>query len=160
MYKFLIVIERAPGNFSAYPPGLPGCVATGETREEVEANMYEAIKMHIEGLRKTDCLSLKGKASSVQISSSARPQCRDALRGTPRGVSEAATTDQHLQRPPCATSLHPIVLKGRDPSAWGIAPGIWAPQKTALKGRDPCVGFTAWSKRRSSSSIGKGRGEG
>lgn len=51
MHKFLVVIERAPGNFSAYSPDLPGCVVTGETREEVEANMYEAIKLHIEGLR-------------------------------------------------------------------------------------------------------------
>ncbi|HEV7505994.1 MAG TPA: type II toxin-antitoxin system HicB family antitoxin [Thermoanaerobaculia bacterium] len=51
MHKFLLVIEHAPGNFSAYLPDLPGCVATGETRKEVEANMYEAIKLHIEGLR-------------------------------------------------------------------------------------------------------------
>jgi len=51
MYKFLVVIERAPGNFSAYSPDLTGCLATGEIREEVEANMYEAIKLHIEGLR-------------------------------------------------------------------------------------------------------------
>jgi predicted RNase H-like HicB family nuclease len=51
MHKFLVVIERAPGNFSAYSPDLPGCIATGGTREEVEANMYESIQMHIEGLR-------------------------------------------------------------------------------------------------------------
>ncbi|MBU7047699.1 MAG: type II toxin-antitoxin system HicB family antitoxin, partial [Theionarchaea archaeon] len=35
----------------AYSPDLPGCVATGETREEVEHNMYEAIEMHLRGLR-------------------------------------------------------------------------------------------------------------
>lgn len=51
MYRFLVVIEKADGNFSAYSPDLPGCVATGETREEVEHNMYEAIKMHLRGLR-------------------------------------------------------------------------------------------------------------
>ncbi|MEA2603710.1 MAG: hypothetical protein QOF89_4702 [Acidobacteriota bacterium] len=51
MHKFLVVIERAPGNFSAYSPDLPGCIATGGTREEVEANMYEAIQMHVEGLK-------------------------------------------------------------------------------------------------------------
>lgn len=51
MYRFLIVIEQGPENYSAYSPDLPGCVATGSTREEVEKNMYEAIEMHIKGLK-------------------------------------------------------------------------------------------------------------
>ena len=51
MQRFLIVIERADGNYSAYSPDLPGCVATGKDREEVEQNMFEAIEMHIQGLR-------------------------------------------------------------------------------------------------------------
>jgi predicted RNase H-like HicB family nuclease len=51
MHRFLIVIEEAGGNFSAYSPDLPGCVATGDTREETERNIYEAIQMHIEGMR-------------------------------------------------------------------------------------------------------------
>lgn len=50
-YRFLIVVEPAGENFSAYSPDLPGCVATGDTREEAEGNMYQAIQMHIEGLR-------------------------------------------------------------------------------------------------------------
>jgi predicted RNase H-like HicB family nuclease len=50
MRRFLIVIEHAANNFSAYSPDLPGCVATGSTREETERRMYEAIQMHIEGL--------------------------------------------------------------------------------------------------------------
>lgn len=50
MYRFLVIIEKAKGDYSAYSPDLPGCVATGETREEVEENMYKAIEMHIEGL--------------------------------------------------------------------------------------------------------------
>jgi len=50
MYRFLIVIEKADGNYSAYSPDLPGCVATGATREEVERNMHEAIEMHVRGL--------------------------------------------------------------------------------------------------------------
>ena len=50
MYRFLIVIERAEGDFSAYSPDLPGCVATGATREETERRMYEAIQLHVEGL--------------------------------------------------------------------------------------------------------------
>lgn len=51
MHRFLIVLEKAGENFSAYSPDLPGCVAAGETREETEKNMYEAIQMHLEGLR-------------------------------------------------------------------------------------------------------------
>lgn len=51
MYRFLVVIEKANGNYSAYSPDLPGCVATGATPEEAKHNMQEAIKMHIEGLK-------------------------------------------------------------------------------------------------------------
>ena len=50
MHKFLIVIEKANGNYSAYSPDLPGCIATGKTKKDVEKNMYEAIEMHINGL--------------------------------------------------------------------------------------------------------------
>jgi predicted RNase H-like HicB family nuclease len=50
MYRFLIVIEKAGDNFSAYCPDLPGCVATGKTQQETERNMHEAVKMHIEGM--------------------------------------------------------------------------------------------------------------
>jgi predicted RNase H-like HicB family nuclease len=50
-YRFLIIVENAGSNFSAYSPDLPGCVATGATREETEANMREAIRLHIEGLK-------------------------------------------------------------------------------------------------------------
>jgi len=47
MYRYLIVVEKAGNNFSAYAPDLPGCVATGKTREEAEANMHDAIEMHL-----------------------------------------------------------------------------------------------------------------
>jgi predicted RNase H-like HicB family nuclease len=50
MHKYLIVIEKANGNYSAYSPDLPGCVATGKTKKDVEKNMHEAIEMHINGL--------------------------------------------------------------------------------------------------------------
>ena len=49
MYRFLIVIEQANGNYSAYSPDLPGCVATGKSRDEATRNMYEAIEMHVRG---------------------------------------------------------------------------------------------------------------
>ena len=50
MYRFLVVIEKADGNYSAYCPDLPGCVATGRTREETELNMHAAIELHVKGL--------------------------------------------------------------------------------------------------------------
>lgn len=50
MYRFLIVIEKTKNNYSAYSPDLPGCVATGKTREETERNMHEAVEMHVLGM--------------------------------------------------------------------------------------------------------------
>lgn len=50
MHRFLVVIEKANGNYSAYSPDLPGCIATGATREEAKRNMHEAIEMHVQGL--------------------------------------------------------------------------------------------------------------
>jgi predicted RNase H-like HicB family nuclease len=49
--KYLIVIEKAPNNYSAYSPDIPGCAATGRTREEAESRMRDAIRMHLEGLK-------------------------------------------------------------------------------------------------------------
>ncbi len=49
--RYAIVVEKAESNFSAYVPDLPGCVATGVTLEEVEAQMREAIEFHLEGMR-------------------------------------------------------------------------------------------------------------
>ena len=49
--RYAIVIEKAEGNYSAYIPDLPGCVATGATVAEVEAEIREAIAFHVEGLR-------------------------------------------------------------------------------------------------------------
>ena len=50
--RYLIVIEGAEGeNYSAYAPDLPGCVATGASRDEVEREMHVAIAFHLEGLR-------------------------------------------------------------------------------------------------------------
>ena len=50
MYRFLVVIEETDTGYSAYSPDLPGCIATGSTREEIEKNMHEAIQLHVEGL--------------------------------------------------------------------------------------------------------------
>lgn len=50
-WRFLIVVERAGANFSAYSPDLPGCVATGATPAETKGRMQEAIDLHLRGLR-------------------------------------------------------------------------------------------------------------
>jgi predicted RNase H-like HicB family nuclease len=49
--RYAIVIEKAEGNYSAYVPDLPGCVATGESETEVEKLIQEAIEFHVAGLR-------------------------------------------------------------------------------------------------------------
>ena len=49
--RYAVVIEAADGNYSAYVPDLPGCIATGRTVEETERQIREAIEFHIEGLR-------------------------------------------------------------------------------------------------------------
>ncbi len=49
--RYAIVIEKADGNYSAYVPDLPGCVSTGQTAEQAEANIRQAIAFHIDGLR-------------------------------------------------------------------------------------------------------------
>jgi predicted RNase H-like HicB family nuclease len=49
--KYAVVIERAVENYSAYVPDLPGCVSTGQTLDEAERNIRDAIALHVEGLR-------------------------------------------------------------------------------------------------------------
>ena len=50
MKRYAIVVENAGSNFAAYVPDLPGCVATGKTKEEVESLIREAIELHLEGM--------------------------------------------------------------------------------------------------------------
>ena len=49
--RYAVVIERAEGNYSAYVPDLPGCVATGATLTAVETEIRDAIRFHIDGLK-------------------------------------------------------------------------------------------------------------
>jgi predicted RNase H-like HicB family nuclease len=49
--RYAVVIENAGGNFSAYVPDLPGCIATGATLADAENAIREAISLHIDGLR-------------------------------------------------------------------------------------------------------------
>jgi predicted RNase H-like HicB family nuclease len=50
MHRFSIVIEEADGNDSAYSPDLPGCIATGKTRDQAARKMHEATDLHARGL--------------------------------------------------------------------------------------------------------------
>ena len=52
--RYVVVYERTRRNYSAYVPDLPGCVATGRTRAEVERRIREAIRLQIDGLRDAD----------------------------------------------------------------------------------------------------------
>ena len=49
--KYAVVVERSPSGFAAYVPDLPGCVAAGGTRAEVERLIREAIQLHLEAMR-------------------------------------------------------------------------------------------------------------
>ena len=51
MKPYAVVVEKAEGNYAAYVPDLPGCVATGETIEATERRLREAIEVHIQGLK-------------------------------------------------------------------------------------------------------------
>jgi predicted RNase H-like HicB family nuclease len=62
--RYAIIIEQGKGNFGAYVPDLPGCVAVGDTIEETTREIREAIEFHIEGLRE-DGLAIPEPTSRV-----------------------------------------------------------------------------------------------
>jgi predicted RNase H-like HicB family nuclease len=62
---YAVVIERAEGNFSAYVPDLPGCVATGTSIADVEGEIRDAIRFHIDGL-KADGLEIPAPSSLAE----------------------------------------------------------------------------------------------
>jgi predicted RNase H-like HicB family nuclease len=49
--RYLVVVEKGPTSFGAYVPDLPGCVAAGESKDEVLLLIREAIELHLEGLK-------------------------------------------------------------------------------------------------------------
>lgn len=61
--RYAVVIEQAGSNYSAYVPDLPGCIATGATVANVESEIRDAIRFHIDGL-KADGLAVP-KPSSI-----------------------------------------------------------------------------------------------
>lgn len=62
--RYAIVIEKGEGNYSAYVPDLPGCVAVGDTIEETEREIREAIEFHLDGMRQ-DGLEIPEPSSKV-----------------------------------------------------------------------------------------------
>jgi predicted RNase H-like HicB family nuclease len=62
---FIIVIEQAGDNYSAYAPEVPGCVATGSTEKEAGANMRTALEMHLRGMEE-DGLPLESREIVVR----------------------------------------------------------------------------------------------
>lgn len=67
MHRFLVIIEKAKGNYSAYSPDLPGCVATGKTRDQAARNMHAAIEMHVRGLLEDNLPVPKAQSSAEYI---------------------------------------------------------------------------------------------
>jgi predicted RNase H-like HicB family nuclease len=65
MMRYAVVIEKADGNYSAYVPDLPGCVATGPSVDAVEREIRQAIRFHIEGLEE-DGLPVPAPTSIAQ----------------------------------------------------------------------------------------------
>ena len=63
--RYAIVIENAGANYSAYVPDLPGCVAVGDTLDEVERQIREAIEFHLDGMRQ-DGTPIPQPASRVE----------------------------------------------------------------------------------------------
>ena len=51
MTRYLVIYEQGPDSWGAYLPDLPGCVAVGSTRHEVERLIGEAVEAHIDVLR-------------------------------------------------------------------------------------------------------------
>lgn len=49
--KYMVVVEQGLTSWGAYVPDLPGCIAAGETRQEVMQLIHEAIEFHLEGLK-------------------------------------------------------------------------------------------------------------
>ena len=63
--RYAVVIERAKRNYAAYIPDLPGCIATGQTLEEIEKQIQEAIQLHLRGMQE-DGLPIPEPSSQVE----------------------------------------------------------------------------------------------
>lgn len=64
--RYLVIVEKGPTSFGAYVPDLPGCIAAGESKDEVLTLIREAIEFHIEGL-KQDGLPVPPPSSTGEV---------------------------------------------------------------------------------------------
>jgi len=64
--RYLVIVEKGPLSYGAHVPDLPGCIAAGETKEEVISLIREAIEFHIESL-KQDGLPIPAPASMSEL---------------------------------------------------------------------------------------------
>ena len=64
--KYAVIIEKGEKGYGAYVPDLPGCIAAGDTKEEVKKLIHEAIEFHIEGLRE-DGEQIPQPTSSIEF---------------------------------------------------------------------------------------------
>jgi predicted RNase H-like HicB family nuclease len=67
MKKFLVIFEPTVSGYSVHVPDLPGCISTGDTKEQAERNIYEAIKFHIEGMIADGAEIPEGKTESEYL---------------------------------------------------------------------------------------------
>ncbi len=71
--KDAVVFERAASNYAAYVPDLPGCVATGRTRAEVERHIREAIAFHLDGMRRDGIAAPRATAWTATFEAASLP---------------------------------------------------------------------------------------
>lgn len=77
--RYAIVIEKAPGNYAAYVPDLPGCIATGATVAETESLIREAIEFHLKGLKEDGLYPSTQQPSRIRRRSRLRLQRHSSL---------------------------------------------------------------------------------
>ncbi|MEZ5198484.1 MAG: type II toxin-antitoxin system HicB family antitoxin [Bacteroidales bacterium] len=81
MNKYLVIFEETNTGYSAYVPDLPGCIATGKTKDETEKNIYEAIQFHLEGLKRGKTIPRnKSEAGTLYITSQNTPRAHPLSR--------------------------------------------------------------------------------
>ena len=73
--EYIVVIERAPQNCAAWVPDLPGCVATGSTREELLEEVRDAIGLHVESLRENGKPVPEPRSTAAAVEVATAPRC-------------------------------------------------------------------------------------
>lgn len=67
MKKYLVIFEKTSTGYSVYVPDLPGCIATGRTKDEAENNIYNSIEFHLEGLQEEKLIIPESKSEAVTL---------------------------------------------------------------------------------------------